>query len=59
MATKKKVDEAAEAKINAAYAKKAGVKPMSEMPEYKNFGKSKPAAKKSTASKPAAKKGCK
>ena len=45
MATKK-VNEAAEAKINAAYAKKAGVKPMSEMPEYKDFGKKKAPAKK-------------
>lgn len=51
MATKKKVDEAAEAKINAAYAKKAGVKPMSEMPEYKNFGKKKPAPAKKTCKK--------
>ncbi len=42
----KKVNEAAEAKINAAYAKKAGIKPMSEMPEFKDFGKKKTPAKK-------------
>lgn len=49
----KKINEAAEAKINAAYAKKAGVKPMSEMPEFKNFGKQQ---KKSTPAKKTGKK---
>lgn len=62
MATKKKIDEAAEARINDAYARAAeratGIKPMSDDPKYKDFGKTvkKTAAKKSTAKKPAAKK---
>ena len=43
MANKKiiKIDEDAEARINAAYARAAGVKPMSEMPEFQDFGKKK------------------
>ncbi len=62
MATKKKIDEAAEARINDAYARAAeratGIKPMSDDPKYKDFGKTvkKTTAKKSTTKKPAAKK---
>lgn len=62
MATKKKIDEAAEARINDAYARAAeratGIKPMSDDPKYKDFGKTvkKTTTKKSTTKKPAAKK---
>lgn len=46
---KKKIDEKAEAKINESYARAAekatGVKPMSEDPKYKNFGKDTPKKK--------------
>lgn len=62
MATKKRIDEAAEARINDMYARAAekatGVKPMSDDPKYKDFGKTvkKTTAKKSAAKKPAAKK---
>lgn len=48
MANKKttKIDEAAEARINAAYAREAGIKPMKDMPEFRDFGKKKTGAKK-------------
>lgn len=40
---KKKIDEEQEARINEAYAREieriTGIKPMSEDPRYKNFGK--------------------
>ncbi len=52
MATKKttKIDEIAEAKINAAYAKAAGVTSALDDPRFKNFGKT-PAKKKATPAK--------
>ncbi len=52
MATRKKVSDRAESKINNAYARAAekatGIKPMSEDPKFKNFGKT---ARKKTATK--------
>ena len=62
MATKKRIDEAAEARINDMYARTAenatGIKPMSDDPKYKDFGKTvkKTTAKKSATKKPAVKK---
>lgn len=66
MATKKRIDEAAEARINDMYARAAekatGVKPMSDDPKYKDFGKTvkkttaKKSATKTAVKKPAAKK---
>lgn len=53
MATRKKVSDRAESKINNAYARAAekatGIKPMGADPKFKNFGKTdtkKPATKK-------------
>lgn len=66
MATKKRIDEAAEARINDMYARAAekatGIKPMSDDPKYKDFGKTvkkttaKKSATKTAVKKPAAKK---
>lgn len=53
MATRKKIDDNAESRINDAYAKAAeratGIKPMSEDPKFKNFGKT--TRKKTTTKK--------
>ena len=59
---RKRVSDTAESKINEAYARAAekatGIKPMSDDPKYKDFGKTvkKTTTKKSATKKPAAKK---